>query len=229
MKAALLACLVILGLNASAPALAEAPAPATVELSAQASQDAKNDLATAVLYLERTGPDAAALAAEVNREIAAALDIARAEKSVAVRSGNASTWPIHDKDEPGRIAAWRMRSELRLESTDLPAMSALIGTLQTRLALAQVAMQPAPATREKAIEGATVDALHAFEARAALIAGTLGKKYRIVHLAVGDSGFVPPMPRMRMATMAAEAAPAPLEGGESQVSVHVSGRIELLD
>lgn len=229
MKAALLACLVILGLNASAPALAEAPALATVELSAQASQDAKNDLATAVLYLERTGPDAAALAAEVNREITAALDIARAEKSVAVRSGNASTWPIHDKDEPGRIAAWRMRSELRLESTDLPAMSALIGTLQTRLALAQVAMQPAPATREKAIEGATVDALHAFEARAALIAGTLGKKYRIVHLAVGDSGFVPPMPRMRMATMAAEAAPAPLEGGESQVSVHVSGRIELLD
>ncbi|MCB1945553.1 MAG: cyclic nucleotide-binding protein, partial [Thauera sp.] len=63
-----------------------------------------------------------------------------------------------------------------------------------------------------------------------LIADTLGRRYRIAHLAVGDHGLQPPpMPRMRAAVMAAEAAPAPLEGGESRVSVHVSGRIELLD
>jgi predicted secreted protein len=37
------------------------------------------------------------------------------------------------------------------------------------------------------------------------------------------------MPRMRAAAMSAEVASAPLEGGESQVSVHVSGRIELVD
>ena len=76
-------------------------------------------------------------------------------------------------------------------------MSELVGELQSRLALAHIAMQPAPETRRKAIDEATVGALRAFEQRATLIAGALGKKHRIAHLAVGDSGFQPPMPRMR--------------------------------
>ena len=52
----------------------------------------------------------------------------------------------------------------------------------------------------------------------------------VAHLSVGEHGLQPPpMPRMRAATMAAEAAPAPLEGGESRVAVQVGGRIELRD
>ena len=101
---------------------------------------------------------------------------------------------------------------------------------QETLALAHLTMEPAPETRRKAVADVTVDALRSFEARAKLIADTLGRRYRIAHLTVGDHGLQPPpMPRMRAAVMAAEAAPAPLEGGESRVSVHVSGRIELLD
>ncbi len=51
-----------------------APAQAaTIELSAEASQAAANDLVTAVLYAERNGPNPAAVAREVNRDIAAAL------------------------------------------------------------------------------------------------------------------------------------------------------------
>ena len=231
MKPALLALVAAFNIAVAVPAAAEAGAPLTVELSAQASTAAANDLATAVLYVERSGADAAALADEVNRAIAGALETVRAEKTVKAQTGSISTWPVYDKDDRGRITSWRMRSEIRLESMDLAAMSALVGRLQAALALAHVGMEPAPATRRKALDAATVDALQAFEARAGLIAGTLGRKHRIVHLSVGDSGFSPPpMPRMRMATMAAaDAAPAPLEGGESQVSVHVSGRIELTD
>ena len=208
-----------------------APAQATtVELSAMASEAAPNDLATAVLYAERNGPNPAAVAREVNRDIAAALELARAQGAVKVQSGNVSTWPVYGKDGQGRITAWRMRSELRLESTDTAAMSELVGKLQQSLALAHLTMEPAPETRRKAVADVTVDALRAFETRAQLIADTLGRRYRIAHLAVGDHGLQPPpMPRMRAAVMAAEAAPAPLEGGESRVSVHVSGRIELLD
>ncbi|MDX9884761.1 SIMPL domain-containing protein [Thauera sp.] len=207
-----------------------APAQATtVELSAAASQSAPNDLATAVLYVERNGPNPAAVAREVNRDIAAALETARTRTDVKVQSGNTATWPVYAQDGKGRITAWRMRSEIQLESRNLAAMSELVGELQSSLALAQISMQPAPETRRKAVDEATVDALRAFEQRAALIAGALGKKHRIAHLAVGDSGFQPPMPRMRAAAMSAEVASAPLEGGESEVSVHVSGRIELLD
>jgi predicted secreted protein len=206
-----------------------APQATTVELSAEASQSAPNDLATAVLYAERNGPNPAAVAREVNRDIAAALEIARARADIRVQSGNTSTWPVYAQDGKGRITAWRMRSEIQLESRNLAAMSELVGELQSSLALGHIAMQPAPETRRKAVDEATVGALRAFEQRAALIAGALGKKHRIAHLAIGDSGFQPPMPRMRAAAMAAEVASAPLEGGESQVSVHVSGRIELAD
>jgi predicted secreted protein len=206
-----------------------APQATTVELSAEASQSAPNDLATAVLYAERNGPNPAAVAREVNRDIAAALEIARARADIKVQSGNTSTWPVYAQDGKGRITAWRMRSEIQLESRNLAAMSELVGELQSSLALAHISMQPAPETRRKAVDEATVGALRAFEQRAALIAGALGKKHRIAHLAIGDSGFQPPMPRMRAAAMAAEVASAPLEGGESQVSVHVSGRIELTD
>ena len=207
-----------------------APAQATtVELSAMASEAAPNDLATAVLYAERNGPNPAAVAREVNRDIAAALEIARARADIKVQSGNTSTWPVYAQDGKGRITAWRMRSEVQLESRNLAAMSDLVGELQSSLALAHISMQPAPETRRKAVDEATDGALRAFEQRAALISGALGKKHRIAHLAVGDSGFQPPMPRMRAAAMSAEGASAPLEGGESQVSVHVSGRIELVD
>ncbi len=230
----------VLALLAASMLIAAAPARATevkpqaaattVELSAEASKAAVNDLATAVLYVERNGPNPAAVAREVNREIAAALELARGRNDVKVQSGNTSTWPVYAQDGKGRITAWRMRSEIELESRNLGAMSELVGELQSSLALAHINMQPAPETRRKAIDEATVDALQAFEQRAGLIAGALGRKHRIAHLSVGHSGFQPPMPRMRAAAaMAAEAAPAPLEGGESQVSVHVSGRIELVD
>ena len=170
------------------------------------------------------------MAREVNRDIAAALELARAQGAVKVQSGNVSTWPAYGKDGQGRITAWRMRSELRLESTDTTAMSELVGKLQESLALAQLSMEPAPETRRKAVSDVTVDALRAFEAPAKLIADTLGRRYRIAHLSVGEHGLQPPpMPRMRAAAMAAEAAPAPLGGGGGRVSVQVGGRIELLD
>ena len=229
MRTALTGLALLATLHSGVASAADTPALPTVELAAEASAPAPNDLVVAVLYAERNGPSAAAVAREVNRDIATALETARTEPAVKAQTGNVSTWPIYGRDGRGRIEAWRMRSEIRLESTDAGAMSELVGKLQTSLALAQVSMEPAPESRRKAVAEATVGALHAFEARAKLIADTLGRRYRIAHLAVGDHGLQPPMPRMRAAAMAAEAAPAPLEGGESRVAVHVSGRIELVD
>lgn len=230
MRAALITLATLAALQSAAAVAADPPAPPTVELSAEAGGPAANDLAVAVLYAERSGTSAPAVAREVNRDISAALELARTHGAVKVQSGNVSTWPVYGKDGQGRITAWRMRSELRLESTDTAAMSELVGKLQESLALAHLTMEPAPETRRKAVADVTVDALRAFETRAKLIADTLGRRYRIAQLSVGDHGLQPPpMPRMRAGVMAAEAAPAPLEGGESRVSVQVSGRIELLD
>jgi predicted secreted protein len=203
----------------------------TVEFSTEASRAAPNDLVVAGLYVERSGGDPAALAREVNRAVAAALETARAYGSVKTQSAGTSTWPVYGKEGRGRIDAWRMRSEIRLESREVGAMSELIGKLQSSLALSHVTMQPAPDTRRKAADEATVDAIRAFEQRAGLIAGALGKRYRLHQMSIAESGSHPPIyARMRAApAMMAEAAPAPLEGGESLVGVTITGRIEILE
>lgn len=227
----LAAFLAVTALSATAATAAsdDTPPLRTVELSAEASQAATNDLGIAQLYAEQSGPDAAAVARQVNRSIAAALETSRRYADIKTQSAGTSTWPVYAKGG-GKIEAWRMRSEIRLESRNSAALSELVGTLQRDLAVSQITLQPAPETRRKAADEATVDALRSFEQRATLIASTLGKRYRIHRLNVSESGYRPPVfAKMRGAAMMAEAAPAPIEGGESEVSVTVSGSIELLD
>ena len=78
---------------------------------------------------------------------------------------------------------------------------------------------------------ATRDAIGAFRQRAAVVAEVLGKPYTIRHLNIQQGGQIPPMPIMHAsrAAMAADAAPPPLEAGESLVTTTVSGQIELAD
>ena len=225
-KALLVALFMMSTLTAQA---AEPEVVRTVELSAEASTPAANDLGVATLFVEQTQTDAAALAREINRAIAAALETSRAYADIKTQSAGTSTWPVYAKGG-GRIDAWRMRSEIRLESRNSTSLSALIGKLQESLSVSQISMQPAPETRRKAADDAMVTALRNFEQRAELIASTLGRRYRIHRLNVSESGYRPPIyTRMRSTAMMAEAAPAPVEGGESDVSVTVSGAIELLD
>lgn len=211
-------------------AAAAAQAGPTVDLSAEANLPAPNDLAHAVVYAEANGADPAELARRINQDVAEALRVAKGARGVSVKSGSQNTYPVYGNNR--RIETWRMRSELRLESRDVAALSELLGRLQQmRLALASVSQSPAPETRRSVEEAATKEALQAFERRAALIAGALGKPYKIRQLSIQSPGFSVPVPMFKAARgmLAAEAAPAPLEAGESQVTVGVSGQIELLD
>lgn len=201
----------------------------TAEFSAEASRSTPNDLAIAQLYAEQSGPDTATVARQVNRSITSAIESARGYADIKVQSAGTSTWPVYAKGG-GKIEAWRMRSEIRLESRNAAALSELVGKLQSTLAVSNIGMQPAPDTRRKAADEATVDAIRAFEQRAALVGSTLGKRYRIHRLNISESGSQPPIfAKMRASAMMAEAAPAPIEAGESEVSVTVNGSIELLD
>jgi len=93
-----------------------------------------------------------------------------------------------------------MRTDLALESTDPAALSELLGKLQGSLGVANLSMLPAPETRIKAENEATLDAITAFRARAKLIADSFGKPFRIKHLAINSSGRPPPLPMMRATT-----------------------------
>ncbi|OMG54605.1 cyclic nucleotide-binding protein [Azonexus hydrophilus] len=208
---------------------ASVQAATTVDLAAEASRPAVNDQVRAVVYSEGQGSNPAEIARRVNQEIAGALQLIRGKAGVSVKSGNQSTYPVYGRDQ--KIESWRMRSELVLESRDLGAVSDLLGELQQRrLAVGNVSQMPSPETRRQVEDEATRDAIKAFQERAAVIAGALGKRWTIKQLSVSQQGGAMPMPIYRSAkVMMAEAAPAPLEAGESLLTTTVSGQIELAD
>ena len=207
-----------------------AQAGALVDLAAEASRPAANDMVRASVYSEVTGKNPAELAQRVNADIAEALKLIRTKSGVSVKSGQNSTYPLYNQGQ--KIDGWRMRSELVLESKDQGSVSELLGKLQQmRLAVGDVSMLPSPETRSKVEDESTREAIRAFQNRAAVIAEQLGKGWKIKQLNVQQGGQMP-MPMMRAARgvmMAAEAAPAPLEAGESLVTTNVSGQIELAD
>ena len=202
----------------------------TIELTAEASRPAANDMVRATVFAEASGSNPAELARRVNQDIAEGLKIIKAKPGVSVKSGRQSTFPVYGQNQ--KIESWRIHSELILESRDVAAVSELLGELQQRrLAVSGVSQLPAPETRRKVEDEATRDAIAAFRQRAAVVAEVLGKPYTIRHLSIQQSGQMPPMPVMRASrAMAADAAaPIPLEAGESQVTTTVSGKVEVAD
>lgn len=204
-------------------------APTSIELSAEASRPAANDLARATVFAEATGATPGELAKRINSLIGDGLKTAKPYSAVKTQSGGTHTYPVYAKG--GKIESWRMRSDLVLESADSGALSELLGKLQASLGVANVTLLPAPETRKKAENDAMVDAITAFKSRAKLIADTLGKPYRIKQLAVNSGGRSPAMPMLRAAPAfsSADAAPMPMEAGETQITANVSGQIELIE
>jgi predicted secreted protein len=203
----------------------------TVELSAEASRPAANDLVQATVYAEATGNNPAELARRVNQEVGEGIRVAKARSGISVKSGRQNTSPVYGKDR--RIEGWRMSAEFILESRDTAAVSETLGQLQQmRLLVGSVTQFPAPETRRKAEDEATRDAIANFRSRAAVVAETLGKPYTIRQLTVIQGGHMP-MPVMRAPRMAMDAAaaapPPPLEAGESLVTTTVSGKVELAE
>jgi predicted secreted protein len=199
-----------------------------VDLNAEASRLAPNDLARAQAFIEAGDSVPGALAKKVNTVMQSALATARPYASVKVRSGNTSTYPVYGKN--GRtIESWRMRSELLLESKDQAALSELLGKLQTQMAVGQLTLEPSEEAARQAENEAIADGIAAFNARAKIVAESLGKSWRILQMNVNNTAGMPPPRPMVKARMAMSEAVAdmPVEAGESRVTVSISGQIEI--
>jgi len=202
-----------------------------VDLSAEASREVPNDLVSAMLYAELTDPSAAVVGAQLARTTNDALAVAQQVKEVRARTGAVSTQPVYASSPPGRITAWRGRSELRLESRDQHALSELIGRLQSTLSVGYVNFSVSPEVRRQAENDLIAQAIDAFRARAELVRKALGGKgVRIRHITVstGQSGGAPRMlAALRASSVAPVAEPPQLEAGVSQIQVSVAGAVEI--
>jgi predicted secreted protein len=197
-----------------------------VSLQAQASRDVENDELAAVLAVELQGADPAALAQEANRRMKEALKIAAAFPAVKLRSGNYQTLPRYRQNERS-IEGWQLSQALELQSSDFAAAAALIGRLQQDLVLRRLSVRLSPEVRRATEDAVIADALAAFRARADLVRESMkAGGYRIRSIDIGTAGGSPgPLPMAR--ATAATPAPIALETGVSQITVTVSGSIQL--
>ena len=199
------------------------PLADVVNLQAEASREVENDQLVAVLAAEAQGANPAELAEAVNRRMADALKAAREVPGVKLRSGNYQTSPRYGKE--GRVDGWQVSQELRLESADFAATAKLIGRLQQSLNVRSMSMRLAPETRRAAEDALIGEAVAAFEARAELARKAMkAKSYRVRQISIGTAGGPRPM-QYEMA--AAARAPVAVEGGVSQVTVNITGSVQL--
>jgi predicted secreted protein len=214
-----------------APLLGTAQTPETlfnlVALNAQAEREIPNDLLSATLAAEAEGADPAQLADGVNKAMQRALATAQGYKSVKAQSGAYQTFPVYDKN---RVARWRVRQELRLESANFAAATELVGKLQANLVVTGLNLSVSNEARRKAENALIPEALASFDERARVVRDAMkAKGYRMRDLQVSAGGGAPPRPMMAMARgMASESIAQPaIEPGSTRIVVTVSGTVQL--
>ncbi len=198
-----------------------------VQLQAQQLESVSNDTMHVTLNTSGEARDPAGLAARINEDMEWALGIAKRQAGVTAGTGGYQTYPVY-KDNV--LKGWRGEQSLELEGRDSRVMSRLVGELQEKLQVKSMSFSVSDEKRAEVENRLISRALDAFKARAAIVVGNLhATGYRIVDITISTSSQRPPAPYpvARMAaTMQAESRVA-VEAGESNVSVMVSGTVEL--
>ena len=209
-----------------------------VNLEATASKDVSNDQATATLFVELNDNDPSRLAEKINQTLAAALKLAKQNATVQPAGTGYSTQPVYTS-KSNKQDGWRGRGELRLTSRDFPTLSRLLGVLQQPLStglamqLSGIRYGVSDEARKQTEDALIEQSMKAFRQRADLVrTGFDGTSWKMVNVNVNAQAFGPQpvfaaamMAKSRMS--AEDAAPAPLEGGDSKLSVTVSGSIQI--
>ncbi|MCB1816837.1 MAG: SIMPL domain-containing protein [Chromatiaceae bacterium] len=213
----------------SAIAHNEPPQYNRVHLDESARAEVDNDLLVVVLSAQAEGRDASAPADEVNRLMDWAVNLSRSHPEVKLQTLGYQTHAVYNKD---KIRGWRVSQSLRLESRDNRLLGDLVAKLQAQLHVQSLGYEVSDEQRRGHLDELTATAITRFQARAKHIAGALGRTgFRLVNLQINDSRNRPmPLARgmmMEAATADFSVAPATIEAGTQELTVSVSGEIEL--
>ena len=233
MRSRLIAPLAILAASgiAGAAHAEQPPLQGVVSLSASATVEVTKDLLNVVLSTTREGQDAATVQTQLKQALDAALVEARRQAKpgqIDIQTGNFSLYPRYAPK--GGINGWQGTAELVIEGKDMAGIGALTGRITT-MTVSRVSQGVSRELREKVEGEVTAQAIARYRAKAADYAKQFGYAgYVIREVNVGTSeppGFVPmPMVRAKAMSVAADEA-LPVEAGKAQISVNVSGSVQL--
>lgn len=205
------------------------PPQGVVGLTASATTEVPRDTISITFNVTRDGSDAAAVQGALKQALDTALAEARKAArpgQVDVQTGNFALFPRYNKQNA--ISGWQGNAELVVEGRDMPAIAALSGRI-TSMTIARVNYGLSRELREKTESELTAQAIARYRARAAEAAknfGYAGYALREVNITSGEAHPPMPAPRMRAMAVASDEA-LPVEAGKSDVSVTVSGSVQL--
>ncbi|MEQ1322667.1 SIMPL domain-containing protein [Acinetobacter soli] len=202
-----------------------------INIQSDASRQVSNDQMHAVLFIERSNKQPAALSTQITQAMNQGLAIARKYPQVKVETGTQTTYPVYDNDS-SKFKEWRGRAEIRLESKDFKATSQLISELQQNFQTESINFTVSDEQRKKVENELMIEASKGFQQRAQMVSQAWNKSgYNLVSLNLNTSNYVP-QPMMMRASLAkfsnAEAASAQdVAAGESKITVNANGSIQL--
>src|SRR6185503_8216659 len=124
------------------------------------------------------------------------------------------------------VTRWRVQQSISLESSDFAALAALLTKMQAEdtLVMSGMTFDVSNDARRKVEDALTQEAIKGWQARAQSASKALGfDAWRVGHVNVMTGDPMRPQPMMRMAAAAGGAAPVNAEGGNTDVTVTVSG------
>ena len=230
--ALVLSCLLSASALSAQPARVDSPVN-VVAISASGQLDVPQDWLTMTLTTSREGNDAAAVQTQLRQAVDVALAITKpmvAGQQMEVKTGSFGVYPRHGSN--GRISGWQGTAELVLEGRDFLRISSTAGKV-TSMGVGQVAFSLSREAQQKLESEAQSQAIERFKARAGEVAkgfGFNGYTLREVSVSSVDQGERPVYARA-MASQSkvsiSSDAPLPVEAGKSQVTVTVSGSVQL--
>ena len=208
--------------------------PPIAHLSASATVQVPQDWLVIRMTVQKEGTDAAQVQRQIKTSLASALTQAQSEAeatALEVSTGQMNVSPRYNRE--GRTNGWNGMAELILQGRDIERITSAAGRM-TGLVVSQVEWQISPELLTQTQTKVQAQAVTQWRAKAAALTQQLGlSRYTIKELSLNPAGQGPvPGPRalpVAMMDTAADgrSAPLPLQAGQSQVSVVVSGQIWL--
>lgn len=215
---------------------AESPAPVAVQnvlqLRVSGTVEVQQDLLTLTLGTSRDGEDPQWVQSQLRTALDQALEIAKKNASTGqmeVRTGRFNLFPRYGKDN--KISGWQGSAEMYLEGRDFPRITGTAARIQT-LNVTQVGFSLSRTQREAVESDAQTQAIAHFKAKAAELAkgfGFAGYTLREVSVDSSDQGFMAPLRAIPASAkaMLASSDQLPVEAGRTNVTVNVSGSVQL--
>ena len=235
-------CLVCLGLLAIGEAgLAQAQAAGqvptgenVVQISASDFLEVEQDWLALRMSVTREGMDAAQVQSQLRTAVDAALAVAKGAakgQQLVVRSGPFGVFARYDKT--GKVSGWQGQAELVLEGRDFTRIAHTASRMQP-LTVSNMAFSLSREAQQQLESDVQALAIQRFQRRAGEVAKAFGFgafELKEVSVSSADAGEGLVFRRQAMAMDAAspmgKASPLPAEPGHSQLTVTVTGSIQL--